>query len=222
MSTPQHEVELRRERELASWQRKLLPWLTTIVTVVLAFFLLATAVQLFRLEKRVSTFRPSDLPSLQDPAALFESYSIQRRFHLAGVLLIGRLWVIYLGFVTGMILAIVGAAFILAKLREDQSEFTAKTADASFLFKSSSPGLIMTGLGVILMLTTILTPQTISVREGPLYMSGISIQTSPKAPSDHERKTAESLQGDDVTTTLLNKRRTNSPSRATADGLEVK
>lgn len=214
MSTPQETVELRQQRELASWQRKLQPWLTGIVTAVLAFFLVATAVQLIRLETRITSFRPADLPGVTDPAATFESYSIQRRFHMAGVLLIGRLWVIYLGFVTGMILSLVGAAFILARLKEDQSEVSAGTKEAGFLFKSSSPGLIMTGLGVILMLTTILTPQTISVREGPLYMSGISIQSSPKEPTAEEKLTADSLQGGDPTDALLNKKRRTSSSTA--------
>jgi hypothetical protein len=61
-----------------------------------------------------------------------------------------RLWTTYLGFVTGMIFALVGAMFVLGKLESDPSELKTKVGTAlDTSFKSASPGLVLAVLGVI-------------------------------------------------------------------------
>jgi hypothetical protein len=184
-------------RELATWQKNALPFLIIIVSVALAFFLIATAIQLFRLQERAHDFPKLDLGtnSLVQSEVLskLEAHSVQCRFHFGGVLLTARLWVVYLGFLTGMTIAIIGAAFILGKLQtEQQSEMSGNAGGNSVTFKSASPGLIMVGLGTVLMMATILSPQTISVREGPLYL-GISSTLKPPVQKDFDAKDLEAL-----------------------------
>ena len=101
---------------------------------------------------------------------MLEAGNLDDLYHQANVLLMGRLWTSYIGFVTGMILAIVGATFILGKLKESVSELSGKTAAADFSFKSASPGLILAVLGTLLMITTIVTHHEINVQHAAVYI----------------------------------------------------
>lgn len=69
-----------------------------------------------------------------------------------------------------MILALVGAVFILGKLSEDASELTATNSAGSMSLKSSSPGIILAALGVVLMITTIVTNHPIQTAGSPIFV----------------------------------------------------
>ncbi|CAN0513621.1 unnamed protein product, partial [Laminaria digitata] len=102
--------------------------------------------------------------------ATLEKHTLDQRYHQANVLLMSRIWTRYLAFVTGMILCMVGASFILGKLREDQTEISGKSDLGEGSLKTSSPGVLLATLGVILMLTSLLTHHEISVTDGPAYL----------------------------------------------------
>src|SRR5262249_54967656 len=114
---------------------------------------------------------------------VLESEIIGRRYHLAATLLAGRVWQLYLGFITGMILSLVGAAFILGKLREAESESSIGSSSVTVSLKSSSPGVILTILGVVLMITTIVNNQKIEVEDRPHYLMEMSASQS-NSPQD--------------------------------------
>lgn len=81
-----------------------------------------------------------------------------------------RVWARYLGFVTGMILALVGAVFVLGKLREEATEVQTGTSGAMLSLRSASPGLIMAILGVALMATTIVTHHSMEWADSSVYL----------------------------------------------------
>jgi hypothetical protein len=93
-------------------------------------------------------------------------------------------WALYLGFVTGMILSLMGAVFVLAKLRETETEVSAQAAGARYAIKSASPGIIMAVLGVVLMMTTILTNHRIDVLDAATYLQFDG--RSPRSRSDDQ------------------------------------
>jgi hypothetical protein len=104
---------------------------------------------------------------------LLETNTMQRRHHQANVLLMSSIWVRYLGFVTGMILAMIGAIFILGKLEQnDASEIAGKTAQGEISLKSSSPGIILVALGATLMILTIVMQHSIQVNDAAIYLQG--------------------------------------------------
>jgi len=123
-----------------------------------------------------------------------EANTLERRHHQANVLLMSQLWIRYLGFVTGMILALVGTAFILGKLQERFSEFTANVDGTGGTLKSSSPGLMLVVFGMILMLATVIARQEISVTDAPVYtnewISAPSVQLEATPPHLPPRKPA--------------------------------
>jgi hypothetical protein len=176
----------------ATWQKDLLPLMRRTLTGLTLFFFCATCLQLVYLNQSILSAPKVDvheavsllsvgpqstnqeiLAAARLKAVLsLEATALNSQYHQAGVLLMSRLWTTYLGFVTGMILALVGAAFILGKLEEKTSELKTQVANvADVSFKSASPGLILAVLGVILMITSIVTHYTIDVTHRAIYLS---------------------------------------------------
>jgi len=175
------------DRNLERWQRRLLPFLVWLLGGVTVFFLLATLFQLNSLQRRIESPPTLDLTpalaGLQNAAsssdrlvfaqwqtlARLEQNALERRYHQANVLLMSRTWTRYLGFMTGMILAMIGAAFILGKLREEASTLGLKNAGLEANLNTTSPGLVLCLLGTVLMLSTLLTHNDIETQDAPLY-----------------------------------------------------
>lgn len=183
------------------WQKRLLPVMTGMLTGLTIFFLLASFVQLFYLHQRIENCPSLDLnPAMKimetgqlnttdrldyarwKALVILEGHALGRRYHQANVLLMSRIWKSYLGFVTGMIMAMVGAAFILGKLREPETTLNAEGSAFKFSITSASPGLILATLGTILMLTTIIHHSDIEVKDSALYTSTWVLQKPDKAP----------------------------------------
>jgi hypothetical protein len=183
--TSQHKAVM-----LAKWQERMVPFMLRMVVGLTLFFFVASCVQLAYLHLSIKQAPKLDMresfsllsvnsePTFQEMLAVsklkaitrLEANALERRYHQANVLLMSRVWTRYLGFVTGMILALVGATFILGKLQEPASELAAKVQVSEFSFKSASPGVILAGLGVILMFMTIITHHEIGVTDRPVYI----------------------------------------------------
>lgn len=176
-----------------SWQLRLLPFMIGIILFLALFFFVATLYQLYELNNNIQQAPELEIAKLQEGTAtgvvlmekqwrslvVLESHILQQRYHQANVLLMARIWVQYLGFVTGMMLALIGAVFILGKLREPATELTlgGETADQKLPGKlkmhlvTQSPGIVLATLGTVLMLVTILVHHPIIVTDKPVYTS---------------------------------------------------
>ena len=200
--TPTDKTILQNNQIIQRWQNKLLPWMIAMPTLLIGAFIVLGTIKLNNFEK--FAYRGDDHTnelSLPSPytdgtdSALkknteyiqwyslvkMEEYSINRRYNQGGVLLMSRIYIKYLGFFTGMILAIVGSVFIISKLKEDVSEFEGSIQDKTkFRLVSSSPGIIFGALGTALMMTTILTHSEINVKDMPLYLNTYNISATQK------------------------------------------
>lgn len=182
------------------WQRRLLPLMGGMLVVLTIFFCVASVIQLARLQDRVQQVPAVELGAALDglkvkenenpgnalaysqwkTLSYLEGYAIQRRYNQATLQLMNRIWVIFLGFITGMILALVGATFILGKISETASELGMEGLPWKFSIASSSPGLILCVLGTVLMITTILAKADIKVEDGALYLQAGVAQPAPE------------------------------------------
>jgi hypothetical protein len=195
-----------------TWQRRLLPLMVGLLVTLTAFFIVASFVQLYYLQTRIEKAPPLDLgpamASLDEIAkdmqsgkipdqrafnsrieqarwqtlSILEANVLQRRYHHAGVLLISRIWTRYLGFVTGTILAMVGAAFILGKLQEASSNLGAEGGLWKVSLTTASPGLVLAALGTTLMLATLATSMDLYVNDGPVYLRDSSSAAAEAPP----------------------------------------
>jgi hypothetical protein len=173
------------------WQDRLLPLMVGLLIGLTVFFFGVTFVQMSYLHTSMLQIPAIDLRSPPDNdwlaaaetfadkttgrrleiLAKLEAYLIERRYHQASALLMSGLWIRYLGFVTGMILALVGASFVLGKLQEPATEVFGKSSLIDFSVKSSSPGIILAVLGVVLMFATIMDRDEYSVKDARIYLS---------------------------------------------------
>lgn len=119
-----------------------------------------------------------------------ENEIIKKRYHNANVLLRGQIYIKYLGFLTGMILSILGAMFVLGKYREQPFTANAKSERAAhfnFSFQSTSPGLLLTFAGVIILMTTLLNKSELAVKDQPVYLRGnVSNEEQMEEPEHQE------------------------------------
>jgi hypothetical protein len=186
---------VRQSKREVNWQERHRPLMVATLVGLGCFFFLATLWQLVTLEQRIVEQRPewdsnSVARAVKDDRlrvlGVLESEIVGRRYHLAGALLAGRVWQLYLGFVTGMILSLVGAVFILGKLKESESESSLESASIKATLKSSSPGLVLAILGVSLMVMTIGTNHKIEVEDRPHYLTDMPapnrVEADPAGP----------------------------------------
>jgi hypothetical protein len=169
-----------------AWQKRMLPLMVRLVLVLALFFFTVSLVQLTYLHWTIRQAPPIDLsPALAEfkshPPETFEhrlklaelevlagldAATVQQRYHQVSAMLMARVWKGYMGFVTGMILAMVGAVFILGKMQEALS-LSSDAARGSLSIRSASPGIIMSILGVALMATAVVVNHRIDVTDAP-------------------------------------------------------
>ncbi len=101
---------------------------------------------------------------------VLEERTLERRYHQANALLMSRIWVSYLSFMTGMILCLVGAAFVLAQVRAPAAEVSLSGGAVGGSVKSASPGLVLAVLGAALIALSITTNHQIAVNDGAVYL----------------------------------------------------
>jgi len=161
-----------------TWQQRMLPLMVQMLIGLTAFFFVVSLVQLTSMQWTIrkapaisvdSAFAALDRsPPTSDAdrlrvaqlkaLALLDVGTTSRRYHQVNAALMARLWKGYMGFVTGMILTLLGAVFLLGRLRDD---------DAAPDRRGTSPGLVMVALGVALMIVTIVVNHRIDIADAP-------------------------------------------------------
>lgn len=161
--------------QIERWQKKLLPTIIRIIIYLTIFFFIASLGQLIYLQTRVEKVPEIDKNWIKENTPnshLFhlEYLTVQNRYHQGNTSLMSRIWLQYLGFITGMILAIIGAIFILGKLREPETKIDLDASQVKFSILSTSPGLVMVFLGTFIMITTIVVHNEIEIKDAGVYL----------------------------------------------------
>jgi len=169
---------------------RLQPVMIAIPVLLIGIFTVVSYLQVSDLNERITSSETMDLHSLwqkqpedsvltganymnlQRWRALtaMENMAMTKRYQQGGLLIITRIFTKYLGFLTGMIMAIAGAVFIIGRIKEDQSDLAIGSGDKTASLKSSSPGIIFGVLGTALMGMTIMQHTDIGIIDRPLYL----------------------------------------------------
>ncbi len=172
--------------DLGRWQRRLLPLMSGIL-IASALFFAAVSIREFQglrdwLERDAPAAAAITWPAATDPdydrglAVAIDrgSYQLEHdvvaeRYKQATAAVLSRLWTRFMGFLTGMILAFVGAAFVLGKLAEAPTEVKAAGSGVSAAIATSSPGLVLAALGAVLMAVSLSVTTTTSGEDRAVY-----------------------------------------------------
>lgn len=188
-----------------TWQKRLLPWMVVLPTLLVGAFIFLASLRMNKIEsfiyKNDASFLDGKMISpekldLRSPTAAnmeyinlyvlteMEQYSMNKRYSQAAAITMSTIYSKYLGFFTGMILAIVGAIFIISKLKESSTNIEASMREElKFKLLSSSPGIIFGFLGAALMTITILHKGEVNVNDSPLYLNHYNLSRAPYDPN---------------------------------------
>jgi hypothetical protein len=173
-------------RELEAWRRNLLPFSIIGLTAMAILFFTVSIWQLQRLDTTLA-YRPSHevqaaLAGYEKTAqpdgdylrwktlVLLEEDAIDHRYEQVNATLILRAWTRHLGFLTGMILSLVGAIFILARLSESETKLSTNLKVLRFALATTSPGIVLATLGAVLMVITLTVDFQFTTSDAPVYV----------------------------------------------------
>jgi len=172
------------QRELSDWRRRLLPFMRGALALMAAFFFAASLWQLHVLQREIRhpqldlaaslSADGETLPLELRARLLLESDLIERRYRQANAVILARVWTRYLGFLTGMVLALVGAVFVLGRLQESQTEVGAEAATFKGSIATSSPGLVLAFLGTVLMAISLVVEFEIETKDAATYVARVA------------------------------------------------
>lgn len=175
----------------AEWQLKLLPLMSAVLVVALLAFLGLSLVQTNRMRGQITSAPTLQLGRALDGiscsgeamtvpqrqacarwkvAAVLEAHLIDRRYHQANAALLVRAWIKYLGFLTGMMISIVGSVLILGQITGAAGRLNVEAAPGKLGLETVWPGLILVALGTVLMVTTVFVNPPTNVSDAPVYL----------------------------------------------------
>jgi hypothetical protein len=212
-TNPELKARAASERRDDRWQKSMSPWLLTFISVLAAFFLGASYLQFKGLAEHIAPdTTPTSAATMEwareaaqadsgsDPVVLqtmilasMATDSTAQRYGLAKVGLMSAVWLRYLGFVTGMIMALMGAAFLGGRVKDADggTEIEGESALWKGSIRSASPGLLLAAMGSLLMITAMLNNFEVAVEDGGLpaaaanaASTSVGAQPSLLNPSD--------------------------------------
>ncbi len=181
------------------WRNRLLPVMRGGLVAMAVFFFAASLVQyhlLYRdlrgtgprtqvaleaLEKSIPQTQTTNVEYLQWKTLVFlEQDAMHMRYQQINATLLLRTWTRFTGFLVGMVLALVGAFFILGRLKEETSQLSGESGGVKFALVTSSPGVILAVLGTILMVVTLAVKFDFAVEDRPVYLPLHLMKGQPK------------------------------------------
>lgn len=182
-------------REQAAWRKRLLPFLIVAISLMAVFFFVTSLLQLGRLgeavryqpdtriERALTAYeggtKPTDDYVRWKTMVLLEQAAIDHRYAQVNATLMLRAWTRHLGFLTGMILALVGSIFILARLSETETRMSSEGGGAKLAIATSSPGIVLAVLGTVLMVVTLTIDFEFETSDVPIYVGGSGAAHAP-------------------------------------------
>ena len=143
---------------LLEWQRRLLPLMTRFIVALAAVFFCFSGLYLYQVSQFIQVEHARDIRTLvesqtakppgqsaspeevlQNSLLLLEADTLDKRYHQATGLLISSIWSRQLAFITGMVMAFLGAIFILGKMSEPPSDISGGNSQWRIAISSASP-----------------------------------------------------------------------------------
>jgi hypothetical protein len=194
-------TEKRVPLKTEEWQYHLLPFMKWFIVALTAAFFAFSAVDLDQVNDFIeaadqdhphdvskdktasnSTMQPASVSEIPPVLMTQEEYFkirllgletelVDKRFHLESAVLMSRIVVKQLSFITGIVMALLGALFILGKLSELPSKVEGGTAQWHVGINSASPGLILSFFGTVLLVISLSSEINLDTREHAVYVS---------------------------------------------------
>ncbi|MDI9239909.1 hypothetical protein QLQ15_13435 [Lysobacter sp. LF1] len=181
----------------AGWQRALLPFMTrAIVLAGLAFFVSSSVHVLMmhsdlrmkpsevRLELPQGRSRPGEpMPEAWAGLLALEHQALLHRQQTINAVVLRQTSLLHLGFLTGTVLCLVGAVFVLGRLQMPDSSFEGEAPKLKFSLRTASPGIVLALLGSGLMCATLYHRFQFNLPQHTSYVLPASYACPSNAPA---------------------------------------
>jgi hypothetical protein len=184
--------------KLDTWHLRLLPFMMGSLIVMGLLFFVLTVWHFRDLQSRL-TVGTVDLnrvlQGVQEVAqrdagyrdwylrVVLEEAALRHRYEQNSAIVHARVWTRYMGFLTGMILALTGSVFVLGKLREEIS-VTGKAQGMEANLTTASPGVALALAGTVLVGISLWVPVTVESNDVPVYLPRQIELTQPPGLGD--------------------------------------
>lgn len=169
-----------------TWQERLLPFMLASLVFVGLFFSVTTWLFFDRLQAELQYNRTDTVATLaraEQPAsgpadaayrdwyvrATLEQMGLQQRFNVQIAIVKGRLWARFMGFLTGMLLALTGCVFVLGQLRA-KVVFSGEGQGAKGALDTNAPGLLLALLGTVIIALALSVPGSVESTDAAIYL----------------------------------------------------
>ncbi len=192
----------RFDPELVRWQTRLLPFMICFIVLMAGVFFVFSGFHVYQVTRFVQAADGPDIRTqiaseinkttgqtvtadevMEHSLLLLEADALDKRYHQAGGLLISRIWGRQLAFMTGIVMAFVGAVFILGKLSEGASEISGGASEWKIAISSASPGIILSFFGTVVIVCSLFVRASLDVSDGPAYVNVLHPGTPTAAAS---------------------------------------
>jgi hypothetical protein len=179
------------DKELERWRRRLLPFMVRFIVALAGIFFAMSIFDVLQVNKAIFAGHDADVRAemqqqlMRKPAEtltaeelmhssllILEADALDKRYHQASALLMSRVWTKHLAFLTGMVLAFLGATFVLGRLSESVSTISGSGGNWKTEISSASPGIILAFFGTVLLAISLLVQNNIDVQDTPVYVYG--------------------------------------------------
>ncbi|MGL4541697.1 MAG: hypothetical protein ACRCUI_04215 [Polymorphobacter sp.] len=197
--------------ELASWRRRLMPFAIVMILFGSAFFIWVSYQQFSDIAGSIKASSGGNeivqviigdqgaanpMPMAEKAQLLMAERAQRANLSRASASLLVSLWTRNMGFVTGMILAMVGATFILSRLDDAGSQLSAEQGMIKGSLKTSSPGIVLVVLGTVLMVIAMSVRYTESGKDSSQTAAATAPSNPPVSVALPEDGPADSVPAD--------------------------
>lgn len=202
MSDPQQQVS--EHKQLAAWQRQLLPFMMYGLAGITLIFFLGTFWNYHSLNETLRHEDPPISESVEKATtilkevqfadwyvrAVLEERALAGRQRQYNAIVQSRLWTRLMGFLTGMVMVLAGSVFILGKL-DAEFDGSAKLPQGEGAFKTNSPGLVLVVGGTILLVISLVVTVDVASEDRLVYLPAFEQVARPPTGELAPAPTAE-------------------------------
>lgn len=179
------------------WQNKILPFAIALLSLLVCVFVTLYVIETKHTQdsflasenyNAVAVINALDkkIKPMEEKLYDAELIAMLNRHYDEALVIKTRVLTLNLAFLTGMILCFMGALFVLGKFSEDPTSITAENASAKASLVSSSPGIILSVLGICLIAISIFSKTSFHSKDVPVYINPPSESSIPGEVSIQE------------------------------------
>ncbi len=219
-----------QEAPSEGWQLKVLPFMTRAIATMGFLFFVSSLVQIHLMGVELKT-QPETKPWLAtslggfsvdiqaelmrwNSLVVLEHETLQARTQSVNAVILRQASLMHLGFLTGMVLCLIGAVFVLGRLQTPVTSLSGEAHNAKAALRTSSPGIVLAALGSALIVATLFHHYQFNLPEKVVYLpaaqysfhiaNGQSISPLPVSgaePKPSTQRLSPSSTGDDASAT---------------------